>query len=393
MESLALLSLSHRNLVLLGAGVGVSLITTPLFRWVALRLGIVDRPGPRKIHSRPMAYLGGLSFFFSLLAVILIALFYFPQYLEEWQRKFTGSDPSAHPIVPLVTGALLVILLGLYDDIRGASARIKLPCQILIGIYMYRAGFSIGQLSNPFDFAGGTLDLSSMAVVLTVLWYVGLMNAVNLIDGMDGLAAGVVAIASGSLFFIALSDQNYPAMLMAIVILGGTLGFLPYNFPPAKLFMGDTGSLLLGFLLASAGVMGEVKGNTLVATVIPMIALGVSLLDTTMAFVRRILHGQHPFRADQQHIHHRLLRLGLTQRQVVLIIYYCSVLFGLTSYLLSRIETRYSFLTVIILGLSLLLGIRVLHFVENLTRRKNAAIEAGNGGPAAKEPKITGSQV
>ena len=363
-------------LILFSVAFGVSLIATPLFRWIALRLRIIDWPGPRKIHRKAIPYLGGLAFYCSLVAVILLALLYFPQYLEAWQRRFVVAHQGNNPIIPLVGGALLVLLLGLYDDIRGASAWIKLPCQILIAIYMYRQGFSIGQLSNPFDFAGGTLDLSSIAGVITVLWYVALMNGVNLIDGLDGLAAGVVAIAAGSLLLIAHSDLNLPLELMAVIILGGTLGFLPYNFPPAKIFMGDTGSLLLGFLLATSGLMGEVKGNTVIATIVPMIALGVTLLDTTLAFFRRIISGQHPFKADQQHIHHRLLRLGLSQRQVVLVIYYCSILFGLTSYLLSRIETRYSLLTIMILGLSLFLGIRILHFTEKLILQQKKIPEA-----------------
>lgn len=348
-------------LTLFAVAFGASLLATPLFRRLAVALGITDRPGPRKIHKKEIPYLGGLAFFVSLVAVFLVVFLYYPgDYLE--------SRAQAGQYTALVIGALFVILLGLYDDVHGASAWVKLPCQILIGVFIYRQGFSIGHLSNPFDFAGGTLDLSSIGLGMTVLWYVGMMNGVNLIDGLDGLAAGVVAIAAGSLLLISLSDQNMPMTLLSLTILGGTLGFLPYNFPPAKVFMGDTGSLLLGYLVASAGILGETKGNTVVAMVVPLIAFGVTLLDTTMAFVRRLLRREHPFRADQQHIHHRLLQLNLSQRQVVLLIYYCSVLFGLASYLLSQIEVRYSLLTGIILLLSLFLGIRVLGFVERVTR-------------------------
>ncbi len=348
-------------LILFAVAFGASAISTPLLRRLALGLGIIDRPGPRKIHSREVPYLGGVAFFLSLVAVLLVVFVYYPgDYLENREQ--------AEQYVALVLGALFVVLLGLYDDVHGTSAWVKLPCQILIGVFMYRQGFSIGHLSNPFDFAGGGLDLSSIGLGVTVLWYVGLMNGVNLIDGLDGLAAGVVAIATGSLLLMAVSDQNVPVSLLSLIILGSTLGFLPYNFPPARIFMGDTGSLLLGFLVASAGILGETKGNTVVAMVIPLIALGVTLLDTAMAFLRRLLHRQHPFRADQQHIHHRLLQLGLSQRQVVLVIYYCSVLFGLASYLLSRIEIRYSLLTGVILLLSLFLGIHILGFVERATR-------------------------
>lgn len=352
---------------------GVSAIITPACIWLAPKLGIVDVPGPRKIHSRPIPYLGGLSFFFSMLASVFIVLEYFPEY---WQPQF----------VPLILGAHFVLLLGLYDDIHGASATLKLPVQILIGLFMYQQGFSIGRLSNPLDFAGGTLNLSSIGMIVTALWYVALMNGVNLIDGLDGLAGGVVAISAGSLFLIARTDLNIPVALLSLIILGGTLGFLLFNFPPAKIFMGDTGSLLLGFFIASAGILGEAKGNTLIAMVIPMIALGISLLDTGLAFLRRIIQKKHPFRADQQHIHHRLLRLGLSQRQVVLIIYYCSILFGLTSYLLSQIETQYSFLTFVILALSLFLGIRILGFIESVIRRQQPAGESENGGVSASRP-------
>lgn len=352
-------------LILFAVAFGASLLSTPLVRRLAVGLNIIDRPGPRKIHSRAVPYLGGLAFFLALVAVLLAIFIYYPGECLEGKEQ-------AQQYVALVLGALFVVLLGLYDDVRGASAWVKLPCQALIGVFMYQQGFSIGHLSNPFDFAGGRLDISSVSLGVTVLWYVGLMNGVNLIDGLDGLAAGVIAIATGSLLLIALSDQNLPVIMLSLIILGGTLGFLPYNFPPARIFMGDAGSLLLGYLVASAGILGETKGNTVVAMVVPLIALGVTLLDTAMAFFRRLLHRRHPFRADQQHIHHRLLQLGLSQRQVVLIIYYCSVLFGLASFLLSQIEVRYSLLTGVILLLGLFLGIRVLGFVERVTRKASA---------------------
>jgi len=352
------------QLIIFALAFGVSLASTPLIRKAALRFGIIDRPAARKIHRVEVPYLGGVAFFLTLLVVVLTVIYAFPAYWP-WCSQF----------VSLIAGALMVLLLGLYDDVRGASAAVKLPCQILIAVFMYNQGFSIGRLSNPFDFAGVSLNVSSIGVVVTALWYVALMNAVNLIDGLDGLAAGVVAIAAGTLFMIALSDQNLPVALLSLILVGGTLGFLPYNFPPARIFMGDTGSLLLGFLIASAAVMGETKGSTLVAMVVPMIALGISLLDTTLAFIRRLLQRKHPFRADQQHIHHRLLKLGLSQKQVVIVIYYCSILFGLASYLLSQVRIQYSLLTLLILGLSLFLGILILGFVERLARQRNHSAE------------------
>jgi UDP-GlcNAc:undecaprenyl-phosphate GlcNAc-1-phosphate transferase len=345
-----------------------SVLMTPVWRWVAARLGIVDRPGPRKIHAESIPYLGGVSFHLSLIAVIAAILLFFPSY---WSREFTT----------LIIGASMVLLLGLYDDVRGASATLKFPLQILIALFMYWGGYRISSLSNPFDLAGGGLSLSFIGLPATLFWYVALMNAVNLIDGADGLAGGVVAIASGSLFMIGYSEGSTAVCVLALTLAGSTIGFLLYNFPPASVFMGDTGSLLLGFLIASAGVLGSTKSNTVVAMAVPLIALGVTLLDTALAFFRRLRKGQHPFRADQHHIHHRLLRLGLTPRQVVLIIYYCSLLFSLVAYLLSRIDTRYGIFTIIILLLGVVMGLRILHFVESATGKNNheRARETGSG--------------
>jgi UDP-GlcNAc:undecaprenyl-phosphate/decaprenyl-phosphate GlcNAc-1-phosphate transferase len=350
-------------LILFALAFLVSVVLTPVFRALAHRLKIIDRPGPRKIHKKNIAYLGGLSFYFSLVVVLSVVRLYFPEY---WQDRF----------VALVIGSLLIVLLGLYDDVIGASAWIKLPCQFLIAGFMYYYGFSIDRLSNPFDYAGSSLELTSIGMVVTMFWYAAMMNGVNLIDGLDGLAAGVIAVAAASLFVISWTDMNLTVALVSLVLLGGCLGFLLYNFPPASIFMGDTGSLLLGFLMASASILGESKGSTLVTMAIPMVAVGISLLDTGLAFIRRAIQGKNPFRADQLHLHHRLLRLGLSQRQVVIIIYYCSILFGMTSYLLSQIEIRYSLLTILILVMALLLGIRMLDFVESLieTRLRKAGL-------------------
>lgn len=281
------------GLILFGVAFGISWMATPVVRRLAIKLGIVDRPGPRKIHSEAVPYLGGVVFYLSLLGTFWVVLVYFPQY---WLVQGEGEPFSA-----LILGALGILLLGLYDDIRGASARIKLPCQILIAVYMYKHGFEITRLSNPVDFAGGALDISHVGLLVTILWYVALMNGVNLIDGMDGLAAGVVAIAAASLCWSAYADQNTDAFVVSLILLGATVGFLPYNFPPAKIFMGDTGSLLLGFLIASVGILGKNKGSTGVAMTIPLVALGISLLDTGMAFIRRVINRRHPFRADQHH--------------------------------------------------------------------------------------------
>lgn len=353
-------------LIVFSAAFFASFAGTPIMRRLALALGIVDRPGPRKIHREAVAYLGGVAFFFSLVAVVtLLAITSCEEEFAYWNEKY----------LILVAGALLVLLLGLYDDVRGASAWFKLPCQLAIGGIMYANGFRIDLLTNPLDFTGGTVNVASIGLVVTALWYVTLMNSVNLIDGMDGLAAGVVAIASASLLAIALTDGNTPVIVISIAVLGGTLGFLPFNFPPANIFMGDTGSLLLGYLLASAGLLGKTKGSTVVAMLIPLTAVGISLLDTFMAFLRRIAQGKHPFHPDQKHIHHRLLKLGLSQRSVVLIIYYCCVLFGLTSYVLSQIETQYGLLTAGVVLLGLFLGIKILWFIEDLMEKEDEAMK------------------
>jgi UDP-GlcNAc:undecaprenyl-phosphate GlcNAc-1-phosphate transferase len=225
----------------------------------------------------------------------------------------------------ILGGATVVLLIGAYDDVRGLRVRYKFIACLAVTLAMYAAGFRIGGVSNPF---GSALYLGWIALPLTAFWFLGCMNAINLIDGMDGLAAGIVFFATATLFTTSVLFGNASAALICAALAGAVLGFLFFNFHPASIFLGDCGSLLLGFLLACIGVRSAQKSQMVVALLIPVIALGLPIMDTALAIVRRRLKSL-PFSAsDRQHIHHKLLEMGLNHRSAVLVMYAACVVFG-----------------------------------------------------------------
>jgi len=281
------------------------------------------------------------------LSLIIVAAF-FP---NLWRIEFWG----------IFLGGLLVCLLGAWDDIRGLGAGTKLPAEILIVLIVYNFGLRIGKISTPF---GDSLFLGGLSLPATVLWYVGIMNAFNLSDGLDGLAAGIGCIASVTMFFIGAWTEDITTCILAASVFGMTLGFLKYNFHPAKIFMGDMGSLFLGFLLASVGILGGRKSSTALPLLIPLIALGVSVLDTAIAIVRRIWRGARVFEADREHLHHRLLGLGLSHRQAVLLIYYFCAFLSLAALVLAGLGTRQTALVLMVIAMGVFLAMLALEFIE-----------------------------
>ena len=257
-------------------------------------------------------------------------------------------------------GGLAISLLGLVDDIKGVNAKIKMLFQILIAFFATQHGALIESLPMPW----GRLELGVFGYVLTIFWIIGIINAFNLIDGMDGLSSGITLFSSLTLAMLAIANEYLPTALVALALAGAVTGFLIYNFNPARIFMGDSGSMFIGYILAVLSLRSQSKAHAVVSILVPIIAMGVPILDTTLAFMRRILRHQSIFAADKQHIHHFLLSLGFNQRKTVLILYAISVLFTILSMVMIFNKNIDTFLIVIIFAIIVFVIIKKLGYVE-----------------------------
>ena len=312
----------------------VAFLLTPVVRLISLKMGWLDKPNWRKMNKKPMPLLGGVAIYLGFLISILLLIH---------QKPFVSE---IHRFIGILLGSLIIVLAGIFDDIKGLSALKKLFFQITAAVTVYLFGFTIVKISTPL---GGTFHLPEIAsMALTVIWIVGFTNAVNLLDGLDGLSAGVVAIISGSLFFAAIKAQNPIMAILCITICGSTLGFLPYNFYPAKIFMGDSGSLLLGFILSIISIEGAYKGATFTTMLVPVIAMAIPFIDTGLAIIRRLLSGREIMKADKEHIHHRLLFREGSQKKAVLTLYGLTLSFGLIAVALSGMKGIWAFFAILI---------------------------------------------
>jgi UDP-GlcNAc:undecaprenyl-phosphate GlcNAc-1-phosphate transferase len=324
-------------------------------------MGAVDVPDERKIHNDATPHLGGIAIYLAFLIGIGMAFIIFKgQVLKEFIQLLMG----------LFIGGTIILALGLYDDLKGAGALIKLPVQIIAALVLIKFGFVIRFLTNPF---GPPFSLGWLAIPVTIIWVVALTNAINWIDGLDGLATGVTFIASLTLFFVAIQSRNIVLALLAICMAGATLGFLRYNFPPARIFMGDTGSNFLGFVLAAAGIVGSQKGTVTVTLLVPIVLLLVPLVDSSFAVIRRALRGIYIFRPDTEHIHHRLLNLGLSQRKVVLSLYLITVALSGIAYIFPTLEGYQK--GIVLFGLTVivfvnLIGLRIVEVKASARNKK-----------------------
>jgi UDP-GlcNAc:undecaprenyl-phosphate/decaprenyl-phosphate GlcNAc-1-phosphate transferase len=312
-----------------------SILLTPFIKKLAFKVGATDNPSQRKIHTKIMPRLGGLAIFISFLLGLLIL------------------QPDNQYHLAIVVGSIIILFTGILDDIFDLSAKIKFSLQIIAALLVvFWGGVEVEFINLPF---GGYLEFGAFSSPITVLWIVGVTNAINLIDGLDGLAAGVSSIALISISSMAFVMGNVYVMVMGIVLLASTLGFLVFNFHPAKIFMGDTGALFLGYMISVLSLLGF-KNVALISFVVPIIILGVPLSDTIFAIIRRI-YNKNPLSApDKSHLHHCLLKLGFTHRQTVLLIYAMSILFGLAAFIFSLTTMWGSFLilTVILLAIELI---------------------------------------
>lgn len=295
-----------------------SILLTPLVKRLAFRIGAVDAPNYRKVHARIMPRLGGLAIY----GAFIIGFFFL---------KFMTGFESPYMYAILIA-ATIIVITGVIDDMHEISAKAKLIGQVLAaGIVVFGGGIQINEINLPF---GGEIAFGWLSIPLTILWIVGITNAINLIDGLDGLAAGVSTIALITLAAMAMTMGNGIVIAMASILAASTIGFLFYNFHPAKIFMGDTGALFLGFMISVFALLGF-KNVTVIALIIPVIMLGVPISDTFFAIVRRLRMKQKWSDPDKSHLHHRLLDLGFSHRQTVLLIYAIAIMFGIAAIIFS----------------------------------------------------------
>lgn len=292
-----------------------AIILTPVIKKLAFIVGATDKPNQRKVHQKIMPRLGGLAIYLSFL--IGIAVFQ-PEGPFHWS---------------ILLGSFVIILTGVVDDIKEISPKLKLLGQIAAAfIVVVYGNLRIEEINLPF---GGVIDFGPLSIPLTMIWIIGITNAINLIDGLDGLAGGVSAIAFLTIAGMAAVMSNPYVMVVALIAAVSTIGFLFYNFYPAKIFMGDTGALFLGYLISVLSLLGF-KGITFISLIIPVIILGVPISDTFFAIVRRLVNKQPLSAPDKSHVHHCLLRVGYSHRQAVLLIYAMSSIFGMAAFIFSQ---------------------------------------------------------
>ncbi|TMQ67431.1 MAG: undecaprenyl/decaprenyl-phosphate alpha-N-acetylglucosaminyl 1-phosphate transferase [Candidatus Eisenbacteria bacterium] len=303
------------------------------------------------MHDRPVPTLGGLAIAAAVLGVVWIAR-WLPGYAQTLEPR---------PLWGLTYAALVILGLGVVDDLKRLSPWIKLSGQVLAALVLASFGFGIPFVTNPF---GGQFATGFMDGPLTVLWVLGVMNAINLIDGLDGLASGVVLIASLTLWYVGRAHGDFYVMFFASPAIGATLGFLRFNFPPARVFMGDTGSQFLGLLLAAMSLLENRKGTATITLLFPLVAMGLPIADGLLAVTRRATHGHPVFRGDSEHIHHRLLRLGLSPRRTLLILWCLSAALGITAALVAALPHAYGWLFLLLLGFGLVFAFEVIDFID-----------------------------
>ncbi|MDT2044902.1 undecaprenyl-phosphate alpha-N-acetylglucosaminyl 1-phosphate transferase [Priestia aryabhattai] len=325
-----------------------SILVTPLVKKLAFKIGATDKPNQRKVHQKIMPRLGGLAIFISFLIGYFLL------------------QPTSPYALAIIIGSFIIIITGVLDDMMELSAKIKLGGQLLAAlIVVVYGGVQVQYINLPFN---GSLEFGVLSIPLTIIWIVGITNAINLIDGLDGLAAGVSSIVLITISGMAIMMNDVFVTSMGFILLGSTLGFLFYNFHPAKIFMGDTGALFLGYMISVLSLLGF-KNVTLISLIVPVIILGVPISDTFFAIIRRIVKNQPLSAPDKSHLHHCLLRLGYSHRQTVLIIYGMSAIFGLAAVIFSQVQTMWgSFLVLAILIFAIEIIVEKIGLVDKTYR-------------------------
>lgn len=343
----------------------VAYVMTPPVKRFAEKVGAIDVPKDnRRVHDHPIPRMGGLAIF---IGFVLSLIFFVPM-----STKVLG----------LLVGSVIIAVMGGVDDIVSLNPWVKLAGQIVAALVAIRCELVFDVISNPNIFAEETyIEIGWLSIPLTMLWIVGCTNAVNLIDGLDGLAVGVSAISSMTMLIVSLFVSEPVVSIILAALTGACLGFMPYNLNPAKIFMGDVGSQLLGFVLSTASIMGLFKLHAIITFFVPLLALALPLADTIFAFFRRILHGQSPFKADKGHFHHRLLAMGLNQKQVVAVLYGISAVLGLLAVLMAGDSMAVKIIC-LVAAFIISLGIWLKVFKNNPNLREHHAEEHKAETPA-----------
>ncbi len=322
----------------------VSWLLVPHVRNWAIKMGAMDKPDARKVHKNPIPRMGGLAIYIGFVCAVLF------------------STRLSLEMVGIISGATLIVLLGIADDVWQLNAKVKLAGQIIAALIPVLFGVQIAWISNPL---GGYIYLEWLAIPFTILWIVSLTNVVNLIDGLDGLAAGVSIIAGITIFTVAIKQGFYPAAVLTASLVGATIGFIKYNFNPAIIFMGDTGSMFLGYILATISIFGAVKTATTLALIVPAIALGLPIMDTAFAIARRYTNGRPIFQPDKGHFHHRLLAMGFTQKQAVLVMYAISAVLSACALILMEAPPLVSVIVIAVIVITVFIGAKKIGILND----------------------------
>lgn len=348
----------------------ISFLSTPIVKSFAYKLGAIDVPkDERRMHKVPIPRMGGLAIFLGFIISVLL---------------FVEVDDQMKGIL---LGSVIIVVMGIIDDITPLRASLKFVIQILAALIPVYYGVQITCISNPNLFSDNPYwNFGWLSIPITVIWIVGLTNAVNLIDGLDGLAIGVSSISALTMLAIAILVAEPQVAVIMAALVGACIGFMPYNMNPAKIFMGDTGSTFLGYILACITIQGLFKFYAVISFVVPFLILGLPIFDTMFAIIRRISHGQNPMAPDRSHVHHRLIDMGLNQKQAVAVLYVISAILGLSAVVLATSGEIKAILCLMALIIVCLIAVRVIflphmsdeekkHFKEHSLRQELTEIE------------------
>jgi UDP-GlcNAc:undecaprenyl-phosphate/decaprenyl-phosphate GlcNAc-1-phosphate transferase len=329
-----------------GLALALSLALTPLVRKLALRTGFVDHPVARSMHTEPKPYLGGLAIFVAFAVAVAV-----------------GGGMKDPRVAGILVGGALIVLLGVVDDRIRLSPKVKLLGQIVAAaVLVYGFDVRIDYIYSPLG--NKFVQFGAWNGPLTIFWIVAFTNVVNLIDGLDGLAAGISSIASLTLLMVALQQGFGGAIVLTAALTGSAMGFLRYNFNPAKIFMGDAGAMFLGYTLAAVSVVGPLKTTATIGIIVPVLALALPIFDTAFAIIRRLANGRSIGEADKDHLHHRLLRLGLSHRNTVLVMWAISAWLGLSAVAVTEVSISQALIIVGMVTLAILFGAKKIGLLD-----------------------------
>ena len=312
-----------------------SFLLTPYIKQLAVKIGAVDKPDKRKVHTQVMPRLGGLAIYLATMLAIVCSM------------------PITRDLLGILLGGTWIVIVGVLDDKYSLPARVKLAGQVIAAVILVAFDVKIEWLNNPF---GGYFYLEYLSIPFTVFWVISFINVVNLIDGLDGLAAGVSGIASITVILVAVHQGYFPVATLTAALAGGIIGFIHYNFNSATIFMGDTGSMFIGYMLAAISIFGAVKSAASIALLVPAIALGLPIMDTAFAILRRYSNGRPIFQPDKGHLHHRLLAMGLSQRQAVLLMYGISIVLCLAAFVLAEANVYVAAVVIVLILVGIAVG-------------------------------------